>query len=56
MHNDSLEIFVKVVEYKSFSAASRVLYISPVAIRKHINKLEKNLVLAYLKEVLRVSS
>lgn len=41
MHNDSLEIFVKVVEYKSFSAASRVLYISPVAIRKHIDKLEK---------------
>ena len=43
MHNDSLEIFAKVVEYKSFSASSRVLYMSPVAIRKHINKLEKEL-------------
>lgn len=43
MHNDSLDIFVKVVEYKSFNAASRVLYISPVAIRKHIDKLEKEL-------------
>ena len=31
------------VEYKSFSAASRVLFISPVAIRKHIDKLEKEL-------------
>lgn len=49
MHNDSLEIFVKVVEYKSFSAASRVLYISPVAIRKHINKLEKELGVSLFK-------
>lgn len=43
MHNDSLVVFAEVVEYKSFSAASRVLYISPVAIRKHIDKLEKEL-------------
>lgn len=49
MHNDSLEIFVKVVEYKSFSAASRVLYISPVAIRKHIDKLEKELGVSLFK-------
>ena len=49
MHNDSLEIFAKVVEYKSFSAASRVLYISPVAIRKHINKLEKELGVSLFK-------
>lgn len=49
MHNDSLEVFVKVVEYKSFSAASRVLYISPVAIRKHINKLEKELGVSLFK-------
>ncbi len=49
MHNDSLEIFVKVVEYKNFSAASRVLYISPVAIRKHINKLEKELGVSLFK-------
>lgn len=56
MHNDSLVVFAKVVEYKSFSATSRVLYMSPVAIRKHIDKLEKNLVLVYSKEVLRVLS
>ncbi len=43
MHNDSLVVFAEVVEYKSFSAASRVLFISPVAIRKHIDKLEKEL-------------
>ena len=43
MHNDSLAVFAKVVEWKSFSAASRVLYMSPVAIRKHIDKLEKEL-------------
>ena len=43
MHNDSLVVFSKVVECKSFSASSRVLYMSPVAIRKHINKLEKEL-------------
>ncbi len=49
MHNDSLEIFAKVVEYKSFSAASRVLYISPVAIRKHIDKLEKELGVSLFK-------
>lgn len=49
MYNDSLEIFAKVVEYKSFSAASRVLYISPVAIRKHINKLEKELGVSLFK-------
>ena len=49
MHNDSLEIFAKVVEYKSFNAASRVLYISPVAIRKHIDKLEKELGVSLFK-------
>lgn len=43
MHNDSLVVFAEVVECKSFSAASRVLFISPVAIRKHIDKLEKEL-------------
>lgn len=43
MHNDSLVVFAEVVEYKSFSAVSRVLFISPVAIRKHIDKLEKEL-------------
>ena len=49
MHNDSLEIFAKVVEYKSFNAVSRVLYISPVAIRKHIDKLEKELGVSLFK-------
>lgn len=43
MHNDPLVVFAEVVECKSFSAASRVLFISPVAIRKHIDKLEKEL-------------
>ena len=49
MHNDSLDIFAKVVEYKSFNATSRVLYISPVAIRKHIDKLEKELGVSLFK-------
>ena len=49
MHNDSLVVFAKVVEYKSFSAASRILYISPVAIRKHIDKLEKELGVSLFK-------
>lgn len=49
MHNDSLDIFAKVVEYKSFNAASRVLYISSVAIRKHIDKLEKELGVSLFK-------
>lgn len=49
MHNDSLAVFTKVVEWKSFSAASRILYISPVAIRKHIDKLEKELGVSLFK-------
>lgn len=49
MHNDSLIVFEKVVEYKSFSATSRVLYMSPVAIRKHIDKLEKELGVSLFK-------
>lgn len=49
MHNDSLVVFAKVVEYKSFSATSRVLYMSPVAIRKHIDKLEKELGVSLFK-------
>lgn len=49
MHNDSLVVFAEVVEYKSFSAASRVLYISSVAIRKHIDKLEKELGVSLFK-------
>lgn len=49
MHNDSLVVFSKVVECKSFSASSRVLYMSPVAIRKHINKLEKELGVSLFK-------
>ena len=49
MHNDSLDIFAKVVEYKSFGATSRVLYMSPVAIRKHIDKLEKELGVSLFK-------
>ncbi len=49
MHNDSLVVFTKVVEYKSFSATSRTLYISPVAVRKHIDKLEKELGVSLFK-------
>lgn len=49
MHSDSLVVFTKVVEYKSFNAASRVLYMSPVAIRKHIDKLEKELGVSLFK-------
>lgn len=49
MHNDSLVVFAEVVEYKSFSATSRVLFISPVAIRKHIDKLEKELGVSLFK-------
>lgn len=49
MHNDPLVVFAEVVECKSFSAASRVLFISPVAIRKHINKLEKELGVSLFK-------
>lgn len=49
MYNDSLDIFAKVVEYKSFNATSRVLYMSPVAIRKHIDKLEKELGVSLFK-------
>ena len=49
MHYDSLIVFEKVVEYKSFSATSRVLYMSPVAIRKHIDKLEKELGVSLFK-------
>lgn len=49
MHNDSLVVFAKVVELKSFSAASRAFYMSPVAIRKHIDKLEKELGVSLFK-------
>lgn len=49
MHSDSLVVFAEVVEWKSFSAASRVLYMSSVAIRKHIDKLEKELGVSLFK-------
>ena len=49
MHNDSLVVFAKVVELKSFSATSRAFYMSPVAIRKHIDKLEKELGVSLFK-------
>ena len=56
MHNDSLDIFAKVVEYKSFSATSRVLYMSPVAIRKHIDKLEKELGVSLFRNIKQLLS
>lgn len=43
MYNPLLDIFIKVVDYGSFTKASKHLFISPTAIMKKINNLENHL-------------
>ena len=43
MYNPLLDVFIKVVDYGSFTKASKHLFISPTAIMKKINTLENHL-------------
>lgn len=43
MYNKQLETFIKVADAGSFSKAAELLYITPTAVIKQINSLEKNL-------------
>ncbi len=43
MYNHQLEIFIQTADAGSFSKASEIMYISPIAVMKQINLLESNL-------------
>lgn len=43
MYNHQLKVFICVAECGSFSRASQLLYMSPTAVMKQINNLEKHL-------------
>lgn len=47
MYNPQLETFIKVADAGSFNKAADELYITPTAVIKQINSLEKSLDLVY---------
>ena len=49
MYDARLQTFITVVERGSFTAASKVLFISPVAIKKQIDSFEEDLGLILFK-------
>ncbi len=43
MYNNQLDIFIAVANYKSFSKAAEILFISPTAVMKQMNNLENRI-------------